>query len=75
MLRCNLMIESFDSKKMDKPRVRCAMCDEEVTHYNTFFGPKDEQRNVCWKCLEREEKGFFAKRDFTRSARSGRIPR
>ena len=69
------MIDSFDPKKIEKPVVRCAMCDEEVKHYNTFFSPTNEVRNVCWQCLAREEKGFFAKRDFTRSARSGRIPR
>lgn len=69
------MVDSFDPKKMEKPVVRCAMCDEEVKHYNTFFGAKDEERNVCWKCLAREEKGFFAKKDFSRTGRSGRIPR
>lgn len=69
------MIDSYDPKKLEKPTVRCSMCDEEVTHYNTFFSATDEPRNVCWKCLERDEKGFFAKRDFTRSSRSGRIPR
>ncbi len=69
------MIEANDPKLMEKRAVRCAECDREMEHYNTFLSPTNEARNVCWQCLEREEKGFFAKRDFRRSSRSGVIPR
>ena len=69
------MIESNDPKMMDKTAVRCAECDREMENYNTFVSPTNERRNVCWECLEREEKGFFAKRDFHRTSRRGVIPR
>ena len=69
------MIESIDPKKMDKPTARCAECDREVVHYNTFLSPTNEERIVCWECTGRDEKGFNAKRDFHREARSGVIPR
>ncbi|HEY2847574.1 MAG TPA: hypothetical protein VGI80_07130 [Pyrinomonadaceae bacterium] len=54
---------------------RCSECDREVTHYNTFLSPTDEQRVVCWECLGREEKGFFAKRGFQRDSRRGTVVR
>jgi hypothetical protein len=69
------MIESIDPKVTDKPVVRCAKCDREVDHYNTFVAPDNEALTVCWECLQREEKGFNAKRDFRRSSRRGVIPR
>lgn len=69
------MVESLDPKTMQKPLVRCAECDREVSHYNTFIGPDNEARNVCWECLSRDEKGFNAKRDFHRQSRLGVIPR
>lgn len=69
------MIESFDPKSMDKPKARCSDCDREAGHYNTFLSAANEPRVVCWECLEREEKGFNAKRDFQRSSRHGVIPR
>jgi hypothetical protein len=69
------MIESIDPKVMGKPFVRCSKCDREVDHYNTFIEPDNEAVIVCWECLQREEKGFFQKRDFRRRARSGIIPR
>ena len=69
------MIESIDPKETGKPLVRCAKCDREVDHYNTFIEPDNEAVVVCWECLQREEKGFFAKRDFQRSSRRGIIPR
>ncbi|MBK7706040.1 MAG: hypothetical protein IPN69_23390 [Acidobacteria bacterium] len=69
------MIESIDPKLMNKTAVRCAECDREMDHYNTFVGPTNEARTVCWECLMREEKGFFAKRDFHRTSRRGVIPR
>ncbi|CAN5497906.1 hypothetical protein BH10ACI1_BH10ACI1_13100 [soil metagenome] len=69
------MIEENDPKTMYKTPVRCAECDREMEHYNTFVSPTNEERNVCWECLQREEKGFFAKRDFRRSSRRGVIPR
>lgn len=69
------MIEENDPKMIDKKPVRCAECDREMEHYNTFVSPTNEERNVCWECLQREEKGFFAKRDFRRQSRFGVIPR
>jgi len=69
------MIESIDPKVTEKPVVKCAKCDREVEHYNTFVEPDNEIVIVCWECLQREEKGFFAKRDFHRRGRMGVIPR
>jgi hypothetical protein len=69
------MIESIDTKGIDKIAVRCSECDREMTHYNNFLSPTNEVKNICWECLQREEKGFFAKRDFHRSSRRGIIPR
>jgi hypothetical protein len=63
------MIESFDPKITEKPIARCAMCDSEVEHYNTFLDPNNEETNVCWQCLQREEKGFNTKIEFRRSSR------
>ena len=58
-----------------KPLARCTECDSEVTHYNTFLTPADEERVVCWQCLARAEKGFNARPDFKRDSRRGVIPR
>ena len=69
------MIESVDPKEIDKTAARCSECDREMTHYNNFLSPTNEVTNVCWECLQRSEKGFFAKRDFQRSSRRGVIPR
>ncbi|MGI8811743.1 MAG: hypothetical protein ACR2IH_04350 [Pyrinomonadaceae bacterium] len=69
------MIESTDPKLVHKKAVRCAECDREKDHFNTFVGPDNEERTVCWECTQRAEKGFFAKRDFRRGARHGYIPR
>jgi hypothetical protein len=69
------MIESIDPKVNAKPPVRCDECDREVDHYNTFVKPTNEKHNVCWECLQRQEKGFFAHRTFRRGARTGYIPR
>jgi hypothetical protein len=69
------MVEAIDPKTNNKPVVRCTECDREVNHYNTFIEPDNEVRNVCWECLARAEKGFFAKRDFQRQSRLGIIPR
>ncbi len=69
------MIESTDPKSTEKPPVRCEECDRVMEHYNTFVSPTNERRNICWQCLAREEKGFFAHRDFHREARGGDIPR
>jgi len=63
------MIESFDPKITEKPIARCAMCDREVEHYNTFLDPNSEETNVCWQCTQREEKGFNTKIEFQRSSR------
>ncbi len=69
------MIESIDPKITHKPAVRCTECDREMHHYNSFLLPNNVSRNVCWECLARMEKGFFAKRDFRRTSRRGVIPR
>jgi hypothetical protein len=67
--------QPLDPKDTDKPIVRCTECDREVEHYNQFVMPNNEVRAVCWECLERQEKGFNAKRDFYRDSRRGVIPR
>ena len=64
-----------DPKNTERPAARCTECDREVDHYNTFLLPTGERRVVCWECIAREEKGFFAKRDFRRDSRRGVIPR
>jgi len=69
------MIEAMDPKTLEKPTVRCTECDREVTHYNTFLSPTNDRTVVCWECLAREEKGFFAHRGYSRGARTGVIPR
>ena len=69
------MIETMDTKVDDKPLKRCAECDREMEHYNIFISPTNEEKVICWECLEREEKGFNAKRGFRREARNGDIPR
>jgi len=51
------------------------MCDREVEHYNKFLTAHNEEDVVCWECTQREEKGFFADRDFRRTSRRGVIPR
>jgi hypothetical protein len=69
------MVEAIDPKIINKPVVRCAECDREVRHYNTFIQPDNEVRNVCWECLARAERGFNARRGFHRQSRLGLIPR
>ncbi|MCS6873355.1 MAG: hypothetical protein N2Z23_06555 [Pyrinomonadaceae bacterium] len=59
----------------EKPVRRCYECDRETRYYNVFITPTNEERVVCWECLRREERGFFAKRDFHRMSRFGVIPR
>ena len=63
------------SEKKNEPTAVCAECDRETDNYNTFLSSTNELRVVCWECTSREEKGFNAKRDFHRDARSGVIPR
>jgi formylmethanofuran dehydrogenase subunit E len=69
------MISEKDPKQMKLQAVRCSECDREMTHYNTFVSPTNEEKVICWQCLAREEKGFNARRDFRREARTGYIPR
>jgi hypothetical protein len=69
------MTESLMPTSTNKPPVRCSECDREMEHYNVFLAPTNEEKIVCWECLGREEKGFFAKRGFRRGARDGFIPR
>lgn len=69
------MITTIDPKVIERPAASCRECDREVVHYNTFLSPTNERRIVCWECLGRQEKGFNAKRDFSRASRRGVIPR
>lgn len=69
------MIESTLNHVDDKQPVRCVECDREMGHYITFTSSTNEERNVCWQCTDREEKGFNAKRGWRREARGGDIPR
>jgi hypothetical protein len=68
------MIESIDPKVTEKPLAKCDKCDREVEHYNAFLDADDSVINVCWECMQRDEKGFFQKRDFHRRSRQGRLP-
>jgi hypothetical protein len=69
------MIESFDPTITAKPPERCSECDRMMEHYNTFVTPTNVKVVVCWECMNREEKGFFAARGFQRGSRFGTIPR
>ena len=69
------MIEAMAPNTTDKPMERCSECDREVDHYNTFLSPTNDRSIICWECLERGEKGFNAKRNFSRTSRRGVIPR
>ena len=69
------MVEAKDPKLIDVPAVRCEKCDRLMEHYNTFIMPTNERRNICWECLARDEKGFFARRNFRRGSRIGYVPR
>ena len=69
------MITETDPKTTDKEPARCAECDRLMEHYNVFVSPTNEERVVCWECQMRDEKNFFAKRDFQRRSRRGVIPR
>ena len=57
------------------PIRRCEHCDREKDNYILFLSPENIESCICWECLQREEKGFNAKRDFRRSSRTGVIPR
>jgi len=59
----------------EKPPVRCVECDRVMEHYITFTSPINEERNICWECTDRDEKGFNTKRNWGRGARDGFIPR
>lgn len=59
----------------EKPPARCSECDRMMEHYNVYLTPTNEEKVVCWECMNRDEKGFFAKRDFRRQSRRGVIPR
>lgn len=69
------MVEELDPKITDKPPARCAECDRLTDHYNVQLSPTNIEKVVCWQCMNRDEKGFFAKRDFSRRSRRGVIPR
>ncbi len=67
--------ETILQEETPKETARCSECDREMEHYNVFISPTNEKKIVCWECMTRDEKGFFAKRDFRRSSRRGVIPR
>jgi hypothetical protein len=69
------MIETFNPTTTNKKPVRCSECDREMEHYNVFLAPTNEEKVICWECMQRGDKGFFNKRGFRRGARSGFIPR
>lgn len=69
------MIEAIDPKTMQKPETRCSECDRLTEYYITFITPENRRQNICWECVQREEKGFNARRGFYREARQGDIPR
>jgi hypothetical protein len=69
------MVESIDPKIMEKPPARCSECDRMMEHYNEYTSPINERKIICWECQMRDEKNFFAKRDFRRRSRRGVIPR
>jgi len=46
-----------------------------MEHYVTLTSAINAEREICWECLGREEKGFFTKRGWRREARDGYIPR
>lgn len=68
------MIESIDPKITEKPLAKCDKCDTEVEHYNTFLDADNRLVNVCWECMQRNEKGFFQKPTFHRRSRQGLLP-
>ena len=69
------LMNTIDPKVTEREPARCSMCDRVMEHYNVWISPRNQQSIVCWECLEREEKGFNAKRGFRRGARTGYIPR
>lgn len=69
------MNENFDPKITEKPPERCTECDRVMEHYNVYLSPTNEEKIVCYQCMNRDEKRFFAKRDFSRRSRRGVIPR
>jgi hypothetical protein len=69
------MTESIDPKVTERPLARCTECDRETEHWNEYVLPPNDRRIMCWECVQRMEKNFFAKRTFRRESRSGIIPR
>ncbi len=69
------MVEELDPKITEKPPALCSECDRLMEHYNVYVSPTNEEKVVCWQCQMRDEKNFFAKRDFSRRSRRGVIPR
>lgn len=63
------------TRTQENAAIRCAECDREMEHTITFTSPTNDTRTVCWQCLQREEKGFNAKRNWGRTTRTGHIPR
>lgn len=70
----NMTEEKINNKSL-KEMVRCSECDREMEHFNEFVSPTNEKTIICWECVQRGEKGFNTKRDFSRNSRRGIIPR
>jgi len=56
-------------------RLANALCERRTSIFTKGAVNTGETRVICWQCLARAEKGFNAKRNFRREARSGYIPR
>ncbi len=69
------MIDMIDPKITEKPPARCVECDRIKEHYNIYVSPDNKEKVICWQCMNRDQKNFFARRNFSRSARRGVIPR
>ncbi len=75
MIKENELVEEINPQMTEKPPARCSECDRIMEHYNVYVSPTNEETVICWQCRMRDEKNFFAKRDFHRSSRRGIIPR
>ena len=63
------MITATLNNSFGKLPVKCAKCDREMNHYNTFTSAINVETDICWECTDRGEKGFNTKRDWKRRAR------
>jgi len=64
------MIETTLNNTDNKPVMRCFECDREMEHFITFTSSTNEEKDVCWECYDRAEKGFNTKRDWQRERKN-----